>query len=688
MRYDFMRRHMLRGRGFARSPFLLALLILAAGAIFYDPADDSSAPSPAIYGSTEVLLANYERWQSDLKSRGNVGKLLLALAPIRGLSNKLLPARGSLSLDLFDGGLHVEVHGLPGGENYDVWLVDKLPARGRSIKPRRGDAMLRVGRLESDGVRFKLDTRLDGNLASDFRIDMVVVASAGHSPEDHALLFGSPSVFQKHYYSAPRDQLVRLGVEDQDAKPDFTKISFMPFQALIPQPAYAAQSGQAALAKLVRFGEILFFKETFKGNGRTCGTCHPAENNFTLDPKFIATLPPNDPLFVAEFIDALDSSKNGGLNFEIPSLMRKHALILENADGFEDLTSKFVMRGVPHTLAMSISLDPAPPAVDGTTIPPVQRTGWSGDGSPVDGSLRFFALGAVVQHFPLTLGRQDQVDFVLPSDAQLDALEAFQLSLGRKQELALPLGFKPHLDDVIAGQQIFLNDGTNTAVGAGKCNLCHENAGANINGLNFNFNTGVEAFLQGTIGPDPLRPIDGGFGQQLNADGSFGNGTFNSPVLVEAADTPPFFHNNIARTIEDATEFYNSNEFNASPAGTFLGGIDIFDFEVRQVAAFLRVLNSLENIRTVIITSRRAIRHPLQAKRLLGIAIADCQDAFEVLRRRDAGLKPIDRLAVSYLLDARDLLVKARLAFTDSRRDALIKFAIRRLAAARNRLVS
>ncbi|TKB80929.1 MAG: hypothetical protein E8D45_02180 [Nitrospira sp.] len=33
---------------------------------------------------------------------------------------------------------------------------------------------------------------------------------------------------------------------------------------------------------LVSKGREIFFNETFKGNGRTCGTCHPAENNFTI----------------------------------------------------------------------------------------------------------------------------------------------------------------------------------------------------------------------------------------------------------------------------------------------------------------------------------------------------------------------------------------------------------------------
>jgi len=687
---DFFRRHQISQ--LAKKPVLLLLLIVIIGPIFLYPmvTGEYRWQEGASYGSADTLLANYERWKSNLRAQGDDGKLVLAIAPIRGLSKKFLHARGSLSLNLFDGSLNVEVDGLPHTGVFDVWLVDNLPGPGRSVRPERGDAMLRVGRLKADGSRSKLQTQLDHKQLSDFRLDLVMVAPAGESPEDGAFLFGSPGLFQRLYYSTPRGQLVRLGGDDYQAKGDFVHTVSVPFRTLIPQPAYAAESGQPDLAKLVSLGEQLFFQETFKGNGRTCGTCHPIENNLTLDPAFIATLPPKNPLFVAEFIDALNSSKNGGLNFEIPALMRKHALILENVDGFEDLTSKFVMRGIPHTLAMSISLVPAPSVADRTTVPPVQRTGWSGDGAPAEGSLRSFAIGAVTQHFPLTLKREDGVDFILPTDAQLDALEAFQLSLGRNQELSLPLSFKPHLDEAIDGQQIFLNDGTNPTnkFGAGKCNLCHQNAGANINGLNFNFDTGVEAFLRGKIGADPMRPLDGGFGRNPNADGSFGNGSFNTPVLVEAADTPPFFHNSTADTIEEATAFYISNEFNASPAGRFLGGITLFDFEVQQVAAFLRVLNGLENIRSVIAASKKAIQQPQQAKSLLGVAIADCQDAINVLRRRDSRLKTIDGLAVLHLVAAKELLEKAKVTSGILPRDALIKFAIHFLEAARNRLVN
>ncbi len=96
---------------------------------------------------------------------------------------------------------------------------------------------------------------------------------------------------------------------------------------------------------LVEQGRQIFFNETFDGNGRTCGTCHRAADNFALSPAFIATLPLDDPLFVAE------TNPDLAENFENPVLMRQFGLILENQDGFDDLATNFNMRGVPHTLA-------------------------------------------------------------------------------------------------------------------------------------------------------------------------------------------------------------------------------------------------------------------------------------------------------------------------------------------------
>src|SRR5262249_60722116 len=110
---------------------------------------------------------------------------------------------------------------------------------------------------------------------------------------------------------------------------------------------------------LIAKGADLFFNERFDGNGRTCGTCHRAENNLTLDPTFIATLPADDPLFVAEFNPALAELEN-------PMLMREFGLIVENVDG---LDRPGVLRGVPHTLGLAGS-------VRSSQGP---RTGWCGD---------------------------------------------------------------------------------------------------------------------------------------------------------------------------------------------------------------------------------------------------------------------------------------------------------------------
>lgn len=329
----------------------------------------------------------------------------------------------------------------------------------------------------------------------------------------------------------------------------------------------------------IALGREIFFNETFKGNGRTCGSCHGEGNNFTINPISIANLAGNNPLFVAEF------NQNLKENFENPILMREIGLILENLDGFDDLESRFTQRGVPHLLGLSNSVE----SRDGP------RTGWSGDGAPGDGSLRAFATGAVIQHFTKTINRVVEVDFRLPTDEELDALEAFQLSLGRQSELELPLALKGKR--ALRGQAIF-NDPT-----TGKCFACHNNAGANANpGIfgegagNLNFNTGVEDL------PDQPADLTGELVPPDDGFGTPGDSTFNTPSLVEAADTGPFFHNNTVNTLEASIAFYNGNAFNNSPAGQLLAGatgsgINIDATQVEAIAAFLRVINTLENIR-------------------------------------------------------------------------------------------
>jgi hypothetical protein len=205
--------------------------------------------------------------------------------------------------------------------------------------------------------------------------------------------------------------------------------------------------------KLIELGRKLFMEETFEGNGRTCASCHRAEHNFTIDPAFIATLPDDDPLFVAEFNPDL-------AELEDTRLLRKFGLILENLEGFD---RRPVMRGVPHTLGLSTSMKVRP----GHLTPPdakadrLQAVGWSGDGASLPGGLRDVALEAVPQHFTKTLNREPGVDFRVPTERELDALEAFQRSLGRQEEIDLAaITFTDPL--VEEGKRLF-NDGSNRA---------------------------------------------------------------------------------------------------------------------------------------------------------------------------------------------------------------------------------
>ena len=366
-------------------------------------------------------------------------------------------------------------------------------------------------------------------------------------------------------------------------------------------------------------GADVFFRETFNGNGRTCATCHPANNNFTLDPASVAARRasnPADPLFVSEQnpqlaeLDNTDALNRGGIR--------------ENVDGFEDPVHKFVSRGVPHLLSMKTSI--AADTGDGTANPPVERTGWGGDGAPGDGSLRSFLTGAVTQHYTKTLKRRPGIDFRLPTSQELDLVLAFQLALGRLNELDLT---QVRIFDANGeqGRQAFI------VPARGGCNVCHFNAGANFQdtGKNRNFDTGTRqlGFLEASTFKG-AQLFDAGFGGQGLAnpnvsvdpffDGSdegindgFGNNTFNTPPLIEAADTSPFFHNNQeggtflpgaspVTGLEDAINFYACVPFGASPAFLQLqarfGGnfINLSDLDIMNIGRFLRALNVALNL--------------------------------------------------------------------------------------------
>ena len=203
-------------------------------------------------------------------------------------------------------------------------------------------------------------------------------------------------------------------------------------------------------------------------------------------------------------------------------------------------------------------------------------------------------------------------------------------------------------------------------------------------------------------------PRDGGFGQILTVFGSFGNTDdlpppfghlefeeFNSPPVVESADTGPFFHNHTVNDLESAVAFYGTPAFQTSlqngATPVSISG-DPSDPEVQAIAAFLRVLNALENIRSSINVAERGrtMTSTDEKRELALLSRAEVIDAMQVLsegalaRRIDAGL-----------LSARVRLLVARLALDQARHlrvpqaiDHLLHVAVHHLRAARSELAN
>ncbi len=631
--------------------------------------------SPTI-GNVTALHQAYNKWKVKQVQYGEDGHLFLPLHYVKGLSTEFTQAKGKASFDLIKGTISVEVAGLPEDQSHDIWLIDNRQDSDDHKTSVSGDGMIHVGALRQTSGQAQegkavLQTQLNAQDLWGFELDRLVITRSHEHPQQAIVLTGSPSLFQRLYFNEQRGHVI-LAKNGQGSQ--FSSSRDRKFSFLVPAPAYAQQGGDPNLEALIAQGEDLFFNETFDGNGRTCGTCHRAENNFTIDPAFIATLPGDDPLFVAENNEDL-------AELEDPTLMRQFGLIRANVDGFEDPASKFVMRSVPHMLGMSLSIQSV------ATEPPLEMTGWSGDGAPGNGTLREFAIGAVTQHFTNTLDRVVDEDFRLPTDAELDAIEAFTLSLGRQEEMNLQT-LQLTNTDAERGRVLFTTeDSQNRTVSSGKCTICHGNAGALTEaGINSNFDTGVENMLHEAAVTGQALPRDGGFGSQLNeATDGFGDGTFNITSLVEAADTAPYFHHNGAATLEDAIAHYDSGAFRNSIEGQRLtiqdsGGQEL-SVDVDTLAAFLRAINALDNIRAVTDFLDRAKTGETVAdsQQLLTLAQADIDDAMQVLNRSELH----EEDAVPYLEQAKSLADSAANATSTSERDDFIDQAIAEAQAAK-----
>jgi hypothetical protein len=158
--------------------------------------------------------------------------------------------------------------------------------------------------LRSAGRVANLEADFSNLVPEDFEPDFIAITSAGKSPVEDRLLTAQTTLYHRLYHSEKLGRFGSLSDSDQSAQPvarngllervvDFLSPTAHA-QGPIPNPS-------TSLEQLIVQGRNIFFNGTFNGNGRSCGTCHREDNNLTIDPEFIATLPPADPLFVAEF---------------------------------------------------------------------------------------------------------------------------------------------------------------------------------------------------------------------------------------------------------------------------------------------------------------------------------------------------------------------------------------------------
>jgi cytochrome c peroxidase len=544
-------------------------------------------------------------------------------------------ARVSLSMDAPAGlvtRIQATLNGVPLDQAFDLWFVKNVP--GSSILPEQTDALIKIGSfntVDQTNQALVLDVSpLGGAGGPVYDYDIIIVTRGGQDPTQSRVLTGERTYFEKRF---------------------FRGAAGIPMDPVTGTLANDVESNDP----VVRRGSEIFFNETFGGNGRTCGSCHRREANMTITPAFIATLPQSDPLFVPETNPKLSQ-------LEDMTLLRTSGLVRENTDGF---SAPPVQRFANHLFALGTSLNMTAQADRGfPASPPMHAVGRSSDGAPGRSTLHEFLAGAIMQHFPLTLARVPGRDFRLPTQAEADAVEAFQLFLGRSHEIdTTALGF---VDATAQRGQALATSGQ-----TGKCVICHASL-VGISDFFENFNQGANQEVAGLPFDDGFRqPLTAPIPQSIPSTEVPGDQLFNVTPLIEAADLGGFFHNGSKRTIEDAVNHYISPAFANSPGSTLVGGITITPSQADDIANFLRELNALENIRQVrkrslFVDQNRSAGNTA----ILGIAIDDTRDALNDLSQKRLNLAAQNELAT--VLQALEITV----AQPDAARPAYLATAL------------
>lgn len=290
-------------------------------------------------------------------------------------------------------------------------------------------------------------------------------------------------------------------------------------------------------AELIAEGRRLFFEETFGGNGRTCGTCHP-EPDFVIGPAEIAAMPPSDPLFAGQL--DMDAEGVGRGLFRYPL----------GGSGFLDADIT-VLRSVPSIVNLTHT---GPFLADGRA----ER-------------LEDLSVDAVLLH--ALDGAADLPGERIPTEREQEALAAFQLSV------ALPDPDPGDFPGELADMEGFF-----VFTGKARCATCHV-------GPMFTDND----FHNQIACPPRCPPVEDPGRCRIDPtanDCAESGMAFNTPQLRGVGRTAPFFHDNAFGSLEEVVEMYNSRAFHDSPAAARLGlgPLNLTPEEIEQLVEFLKAL--------------------------------------------------------------------------------------------------
>ena len=203
--------------------------------------------------------------------------------------------------------------------------------------------------------------------------------------------------------------------------------------------------------------------------------------------------------------------------------------------------------------------------------------------------------------------------------------------------------------------------------------------------------------------------FDGGFGgkglTQPNFDAvnagflnSFGNGTFNTPPLIESVDTMPAFHTNTFTNIEGVAGFYRNFPFSGSQADIDLtakfGTPTAFsNDDANLIARFLRGLNvafNLDMAKQRLVAAQTLLNRfhdsglAIQTG-LVNLASAEIDDALQVLTDQ-ATPQPFYPVSVDRLNMAKSEIASVLGAPTFLQRQGPLSNAISRVQNARDQI--